>query len=212
MGDVTVPPGAQGFLDHQEADMPGFFRPAAATFLLGALVLSMSATDIEAKKKKVVVHRGARHTVVVHKSFPLRRRLPAVVVRPARSRVAFVAPARYLPVYAWAAPVIVLPARDRIVWEDSETFEKDEEWTDISLGVHDRGTAMILDLDGAARLDFAEIVFANGDVQVVDFNQKKIRKGTFELLNFKDGREVSYVRLVAKAETETARVSLKMVK
>jgi hypothetical protein len=183
-----------------------------AVLLFAALVGLLPAGAVEAKRgKKVVVH-GPRRTVVVHKSFPLKRRLPAVVVRPARTRVAFVTPARYLPVFVWAAPVVVVPARERIVWEDSETFTEDEEWTELSLGVNDSGTAILLDLDGAARFDFAEIVFRNGDVQVVDFKQKKVKRGSFELLNFRNGREVSYVRLIAKAESETARVTLRMIK
>lgn len=187
-------------------------RSAAMLFLAAALI-AVCTTGVEAKKnKKVVVQRGPRHTVVVHKGFPLKRRFHSVVVRPARSTVTFVTPGRYLPVYPWRSPVVVVPPRDLIVWEDSETFSEDEDWTDISLGVHDRGSALLLDIDGEARLDFAEIVFANGDVQVVDFNNRKIKRGTFELLNFRDGREVSYVRLVAKAESETARVTLKMVK
>jgi len=178
-----------------------------------ALVLIVLSTNPVEAKRKTVVHRGPRRTVVVHQGFPIRRRLPTVVVHPARYKVAFVPPARFLPVVAWRAPVVVtVPPKDRVIWEDSETFTKDEEWTEISLGAHDRGTALVLDLDGEARFDFAEIVFGNGDSQVVDFNQKKVKRGAFELLNFKDGREVSYVRLVAKAESETARVTLRMLR
>lgn len=184
-------------------------RPLLAISLAAILLSTIPA---EARRTRVV-HRGPhRTTVVVHHGFPLRRHWPAVVVHPVRARVALVAPVVFLPVVAWRAPVVVLPARDLIVWEDSEVFKKDEEWTEISLGVHDRGRALYLEVDGKARLDFAEIIFGNGDAQVVDFDRKRVERGNFQLLDFRDGRQVSHVRLLAKAESETARLVLRMEK
>lgn len=180
------------------------------TLSLAALLFLAGAADA---KRTTVVHKGPRRTtVVVHRSFPLHRRWPAVVIHPVRARVALVAPLRYLPLALWSAPVIVPPPRERIAWEDSEVFRKDEEWTEIRLGVHDQGHALLLEVDGKARLDFAEVVFENGDTQVVDFDRRVVERGHFELLNFKDGRRVSHVRLLAKAESETARLVLRMEK
>lgn len=182
-------------------------RPVVA-LSLATLLLATAAAEA---RRTTVVHRGPRRTtVVVHRSFPLHRRWPAVVVHPVRARVALVAPIRFLPIVAWRAPVVVLPPRERIVWEDSEVFTKEEEWTEISLGVHDHGSALLLEVEGRARLDFAEVVFANGDTQVVDFDRKNLERGHFTLLDFRDGRQVSHVRLLAKAESETARIVLRM--
>jgi hypothetical protein len=59
--------------------------------------------------------------------------LPAtVVVRPARRVVAVSAPLVYLPALRWTAPVVTLPARDRLAFQDSEVIESDEGWVDAN--------------------------------------------------------------------------------
>jgi hypothetical protein len=110
-------------------------------------------------------------------------------------------PLVWLPALAWTAAVVSLPARDRLVWEDSETIEQDEEWVDSNFGVDRRGEALLLEVDGKARLNFAEVTFENGDVQVVDFDEKSYDKGLYSLLDFKDGRRVLTVRLLGRSET-----------
>ncbi len=73
-----------------------------------------------------------------------------------------------------------------------------------------RGTALFLEIEGKAKLNFAEVVFENGDVQVVDFEEKTHPAGLYLLLDFKDGRKVDHVRMVAKAESEKAKVVLRL--
>ncbi len=128
-----------------------------------------------------VVRRGPAHrtTVVVHRGWPLRRPLPVVVVRPARV-VPRVVVGAYLAPVVFTAAVVTRPAADVIVWQDAESFGKDEDWTDVTLNADARGRRMLLEVtQGKVQVDFAEIVFENGDARVVDFNQKTHGVGTY---------------------------------
>ncbi len=164
--------------------------------------------------RTTVVHKGHHRTrVVVHKHFPIRRRLPVVVVRPARVAVR-VAPLVFLAPLVWAPVVIATPPPpDRFVWEDAETLVEDEEWTEFTLSVNDHGRELFLQIsDGKAQISFAEVVFENGDTRVVDCKDKTKGPGLYPLLDFKDGRGVDHVRVVARAKTDEARVVLRMFK
>ena len=173
----------------------------SAAMLLGAV--TPSSADAQ-RRPRVVVRRGpVRHTtIVVRPGHPIRRALPGVVVlRTARTAVVVRAPLVFRPAIVWAPVVAVLPARDQLVWEDTETIEKDEEWVDANFGVDHRGTALFLDVDGKAKLSFAEVTFENGDVQVVDFEDQTRDRGLYSLLDFRDGRRVMTVRVLARSET-----------
>jgi hypothetical protein len=159
-----------------------------------------------------VVHRGhARTRVVITRGFPLRRTLPVVVVRPVRGTIV-VRPRAYLAPVVWAATVVSLPGPDRLVWEDSETLSKDEDWTELTFAVNDRGEALFIQVDGKAELDFGEVVFENGDTQVVDMKERIREPGIYSLLDFRDGRKVSHVRLIARARSDEAKLVLRMEK
>ena len=182
--------------------------------LTGLLLLSSAGIDDAAAQRRRVVRRVPvkRTAIVVRPAHPIRRVLPAtVVVRPARTRVVVGRPLVWLPALAWTAAVVTLPARDRLVWEDTETIEQDEEWVDSNFGVDRRGEALLLEVDGKAKLNFAEVTFENGDVQVVDFDEKTYDKGLYDLLDFKDGRRVMTVRLLGRSVTDetTFRVYLR---
>jgi hypothetical protein len=111
------------------------------------------------------------------------------------------APLVFRPAILWVPAVIALPARSLLVYEDSEVIESDEDWVDTNYGVDQRGTALLLDVDGRAQLNFAEVTFENGEVQVVDFDDKSRDKGLYTLLDFADGRRVMTVRILAKSES-----------
>lgn len=172
------------------------------TILTGAFLLGTGLSAWAAVR--VNIHLGAGH--------PIARPGRTVVVRPARAnvvvreRVTFAAPV------AWTRRVVAVPARDRVVFEDSEVLRRQEDWVDTRLGVHGRGTRLLLRLDGRAAVDFAEVHFGNGQVQVVDFKEGPMESGTYGLLDFADGRAVEHVRLVARARTREARISVLMVK
>ena len=165
--------------------------------------------------RRVVVRRAPhrRTVVVVHRGWPLHRPLRAVVIRPVR--VAYrVAPAVFLPMVVWAGVVVASrPAPDVIVWEDSETINKDEDWTEFTLNCDSRGTQLWVEVAaGKAQFDWAEVVFENGDTRVVDMKEWTRGPGLYALLDFRDGRKVDHVRLVARAKSDEARIVLRMEK
>ncbi len=108
--------------------------------------------------------------------------------------------------------VVALPARDRLIWEDSETISRREDWIDTTLAVNQRGNKLFLRVNGRAQIDFAEVHFQNGNVQVVDFKEAPLDSGTYSLLDFNDGRHVDHVRVVAKARSREARLSVLMAR
>ena len=174
--------------------------------LTGFVLLSTLGTGeaVAQRRRPVVVRRGpVRHTtIVVRPGHPIRRVLPATVfLRPARRAVVVRAPLVFLPALIWAPAVVVLPARDHLVWEDSETLAKDEDWVDANFGVDQSGNALLLKVDGRAKLSFAEVTFENGNVQVVDFNDGTHGDGLYDLLDFRDGRRVMTVRILARSES-----------
>jgi hypothetical protein len=171
-----------------------------------------AVADVAFAKRKVV-HRGPRRTVVVHKGWPLHRPARTVVVhRP--GTVVRVTPSAYLPLVVWTGVVVAsAPAADVLVWEDAETLEKNEGWTEFTLNADTRGTRVWLQVTrGRMQFDWAEVVFENGDAQVVDMKEWTRGEGLYDLLNFRDGRKVDHVRLVARARSNEARVSLKIEK
>ncbi len=176
---------------------------------MSLLVLFAAAGAAEARRVKRVVVRGPRVKVTVRTGFPIRRTLPAVVVRPAP--VVRVTPRVYLPAAVFTAAVVatIPPGVD---WRRSESLDREDGWTDFTMNVDRRGRQLLLQItDGPAQLNFAEIVFDNGDTQVVDFNERVHRTGTYSLLDFKDGRKVDHVRIVAKSSGDDTQITLHLV-
>ena len=188
-------------------------RNVFATALLAAMVVLPVANDANAARvvrTTRVTRHGVTHTrVTVRPGFPLHRTLPAVVVRPYTVRVA---PRVYLaPVVFTAAAVAAIPSSPQN-WRGSETLDREDGWTDFTMDVDRRGGRMLLEIGpGAAQISFAEVVFENGETQVVDFNDRVHARGTYSLLNFANGRKVDHVRVVAKADTASAGISLHLV-
>ncbi len=181
------------------------------TLSIALLSMFILTTAAEAARVRVTRRgpRGRRATVTVRTGFPIRRALPAVVVRPAP--VIRVAPRAYLaPVVFGAVVVASLPAHRE--WHASEELDREDGWTDFTMDVDRRGTKLFLQIDrGAAQVSFAEVVFENGEVQVVDFNDRVHRTGVYQLLDFRDGRKVDHVRVVAKASTNESEIALHLV-
>lgn len=181
-------------------------------FALALLIATVSLSRAEAARVRVVHHGAHRTTVVVHRGFPLHRTLPAVVVRGPAVAVR-VAPRVYLaPVVFGAVAVASLPPVSARPWSQAEILDREDGWTDVTMNVDRRGSGMLLQIDrGTAQLSFAEIVFENGDTQVVDFNDGVHRTGTYSLLDFRDGRKVDHVRVVAKADTRETEIRLHLL-
>lgn len=181
------------------------------SFPVALLALLLFATAADAARVRVTKKgpRGRRTTVTVRTGFPIHRKLPSVVVRPAP--VVRVAPRAYLAPVAFGAVVVAtLPANRE--WHGSEELDREDGWTDFTMDVDRRGTKLLLEIDrGAAQVSFAEVVFENGEVQVVDFNDRVHRTGYYELLDFRSGRKVDHVRVIAKASTNESEIKLHLV-
>jgi hypothetical protein len=176
-------------------------------------ILALQAAPSLAERDRMV--RRERHgrvvtrtRVVVHRGFPIHRNLPVVVVR--RHPVVLTERIVYGAPLLWAGLVVPLPARERLIWEDSETLDKSEGWTDVVLDVNGRGERLFLELTGRTQIGFAEVVFGNDEARVVDFNEGTRKPGIYDLLDFRGGRDVRYVRLVARAMEPTVRVIVRM--
>ena len=186
---------------------------AFATVMIALLPANLMAGQrrrvVVRPARVVVAHPVRRTAVVVHRGHPTRRVLPAaVVVRPARRAVVVGAPLVYLPSLVWRPTLASIPAGDRLVWQDSESITRDEDWVDTNFGVDSQGNALFLDINGKARLNFAEVTFANGNVQVVDFNEQTHGTGVYRLLDFADGRHVKTVRILAKSESDDTKLAV----
>ncbi len=189
--------------------------------LIVLLLLAMSMAAVEpASARRVFVRRPVRErlvhrrtVVVVGRGWPLRRPLRTVWVRPGRVPIGVPAAAFLAPV-VWTSMVIAAPPPPSLlVWEDAETLSKPEGWTEFTLECNERGRKLDLEVAGGrVQFDWAEVVFANGDSRVVDFSEKTVGPGLYSLLDFRDGRKVDHVRVVAQAKSPEARVALKMEK
>jgi hypothetical protein len=169
------------------------------------LVSLTGLADLSAQRRRVVVRRAPvrRTTIVIRPAHPIRRALPrTVVLRPARTAVVVTAPLVFLPAIVWRPAVVVLPARERLIWEESEVLGKEEEWVDCNFGVDRRGGALFLEIEGTAQINFAEVTFDNGQVQVVDFEDNARNAGVYQVLDFADGRHVKTVRVLARSNSE----------
>jgi len=177
--------------------------------MLGAAILSIAGIGEAARRPRVV--RGPRARVTVRPGFPIRRTLPSVVVR--TGPAVRVMPRVYLsPVVFGAVVLTSLPAPKVRLWQADEDLDRQDGWTDFTLNVDKRGSRLLLQIDkGAAQISFAEVVFENGETQVVDFDDKIHPKGIYSLLDFKDGRKVDHVRVVARAATDSTRITLHLV-
>lgn len=161
------------------------------------------------RPKRVVVRPAPRVKLVVRTGHPIRRVLPTtVVVRPARRVVAIRAPLVFLPAMVWAPVTAILPPRERLVWQDAESIGHDEGWVDTNFGIDSSGQALFLDINGTARLNFAEVTFVNGQVQVLDFNESSQKSGIYKLMDFVDGRHVMTVRILAMSESDESKLTV----
>ena len=175
---------------------------------------------------RILAPRGpaglVRAPVVTGPGFPLRRAARPVIVRPPQGEVRRrVAPRLFLPPVVFGGGVVVVErhgrghdrgySRDSLVWQDSETLYHEDDWTEFTLDCDARGTKLWFEVtEGRIQVDWAEVVFENGEVQVVDFPERSIGRGIYQLLDFRDGRRVDSVRMVALAASREAKLPLWM--
>lgn len=182
-----------------------------AIALLAVTTLVPIAMDLEAGR--VVRTTRTRHgrvtrvRVTVRPGFPIRRTLPNVVVRPYAVRVA---PRVYLGAVAFTAVAIATIPHG--AYAGSEELDQEDGWTDFAIDLDRRGSGLLLEVEkGPAQISFAEVVFENGEAQIVDFDDHIHTRGVYTLLNFKDGRKVDHVRVIAKAEGDESRIRVHLL-
>lgn len=141
----------------------------------------------------------------------VKTRTTRVVVR--RGPVVRVTPRVHLTRVTFRPVVVpVLPPPDVRVWTGTEVLQRREGWTDFTLDTDRRGERLLFEIErGAAQIDYAEVVFDNGEAQVVEFENKVHRKGIYQLLDFKDGRKIDHVRVVARADSQEAEIRLHLI-
>jgi hypothetical protein len=102
---------------------------------------------------------------------------------------------------------------DGLVWENTAIVTREDEWTELVSGCDAQGRKIYLEIiGGKLQADWAEVVFADGEAQVVDFGEKTHGAGLYELIRIADGRKVDHVRMVARTRGDETRVTLKMEK
>jgi len=184
--------------------------PFVLVFALGASLAQQASAA-----RRVVVREGPRRTtVVVHRGWPLARPAHLVVVRPAAVAVR-VQPRVYLRPVVWTSSTVAVaashPSADALSWTDGALLTKGEDWTEFTLGCGRRGTRLWYEVsNGKVQADWAEVVFLNGESQVVDFAEHTQDPGLYPLLGFGRGRIVDHVRMVARSKTDDARVALRL--
>jgi hypothetical protein len=178
-------------------------RRAFAAGVAGLLVPSIAMAQ---RRRGVVVRRNR---IVVRPGHPIRRAATRdVVVHSAHKAVVVTAPLVFLPVVAFTAVVVALPPKERLIWQDTETIARDEDWVESNFGIEDRGDALYLQIEGSVQLDFADVTYENGEVQVVDFNEGTHGSGIYRLYQIPGVRNVKTVRLVARARSNEATLRL----
>jgi hypothetical protein len=183
-------------------------RSIAATVVAATLLLPAVA-----HARVVRVHtnaRGTRVRVTSRPGFPIHRALPDVVIR--SGAAVRVQPRVYVGSVAFGAVVVAQPRPERRIWTGAEHLERADGWTEFTLDVDRRGSGLLLEIDGgAARVSFAEVVFENGETQLVDFNERAHAPGLYSLLDFRDGRKVDHVRVVASAQSRASELRVHLL-
>ena len=180
------------------------------------LALASVAASGPAEARRVVTAAGSHTAVVlVGEGWPLHRAPRLAVIHMGRSTVQ-VASRSYLPAVAFpgaATAAAVAPSRDGMAWEDGETLAKREDWTEFTLVAGALARRIWLEIDaGKVQFDWAEVVFDNGDSQVVDFGEKSYGAGLYSMLDLKAGRRVDHIRVLARAKSGEAKVILRLQK
>ena len=166
-----------------------------------------------------------RSPYTVREGWPLQRPPRPVIVNPPPPPAPRVPPRIYLPLlpfgggivddryyrdyryYDYPRPYV----RDRLTWLDGQTLYREDGWTEFTLDCGARGEQLWFEVrDGRVRLDWVEIVFEDGESQVVDFSERSIGPGVYSMLRFRAGRRVDHVRIVAEATTRQVRLILRM--
>lgn len=139
-----------------------------------------------------------------------------MVVRP------FVPPQVFLPPVVFGGVVVsVRPgpgydprySRDNLVWQDRVALYGKDDWTEFSLDCKALGAKLWFQVvSGRVQADWAEVVYENGEAQVVQFPKRTLGPGMYVLLDIGGPRRVDHVRMVAKTPSREAKLTLWMAR
>jgi hypothetical protein len=120
-------------------------------------------------------------------------------------------PAVWLPVIFWAGPYAVDPWMEGAVWQDAQPMDDPDQWAETDFDVDGPGSDLVLDVTGQVALDWAEIVFADGTTQVVDFKNTTVESGTYSLLDWRESRRVDHIRMMARPVAAGSSVGVRLM-
>jgi len=160
-----------------------------------------------------------RAPVVVFPGWPLKAAPRPVVVRPPQVVVRpFVPPRRFLPPVVFSGVAVsVRPgpgpnrgySRGSLVWQGRVALNRADDWTEFSLNCNALGAKLWFEvIAGRVQADWAEVVYENGEAQVVEFPKRTVGPGMYPLLDMREGRRVDHVRMVAKTASREAKLTL----
>jgi hypothetical protein len=88
-------------------------------------------------------------------------------------------------------------------------LDKSAGWSNLSFPIQEQVSGIFIDVQGKVQFRYAEVSFADGGIESIDLRLATRGRGLFELTTFDKTREVTQVRLVARARTRNAGVDCK---
>jgi hypothetical protein len=88
-------------------------------------------------------------------------------------------------------------------------LDKSAGWSNLAFPIQEPVSGIFIDVQGKVQFRYAEVSFADGRIESIDLKLATRGRGLFELATFDKAREVTQVRLVARARTRNAGVDLK---
>jgi len=190
-------------------------KRSVAILLLAVSGAQITAAPAVARRAAVRPGEPRRAVVVLKPGWPLQRPPRVAVMVPLRGVVEVTSTTFLTPVsfQGNAVEPAQAPTRDVIVWEDGETLTKGDDWTEFTLCCRASGRQLWLQIpSGRVQVDWAEVVFDNGDAQVVDFGEKPYGPGLYSLFDRVMGRRIDHVRVLARSKSNEAKLVLQMAK
>ena len=89
-----------------------------------------------------------------------------------------------------------------------QSLEASQGWNTIGFAANAPGRGCFLKISGKAEFDRAEVLFADGELRTLDLELTRRGKGTYELAQWEQSREIVCVRMRARACSARARVQL----
>jgi hypothetical protein len=113
--------------------------------------------------------------------------------------------------YLWPGPVVAAPWPGDVTWQDSQRLDDPMMWAETDFDVNGSGENLVLAVDGDVALDWAQIVFSDGETEVVDFRNSRTSTGSYGLWNWGENRQVDHIRVMARPVVPGSSVGVQLV-